>query len=166
MRDVTGVFPTTFFYVGFPLHQLLLLLIVGGFISNALAPLLKWLWGLKASTKTGLWSGCHVSFHLLYHKNGEYDEGVSGCSQKVCKAGRDATPLRALKWSEHKAVTEDKDIHMFTRLRGIEEKLLVEVVGLEDADDDKFLQERSTKGDPPTGGENVGKWILTRSMKT
>ncbi|RZC67473.1 hypothetical protein C5167_011165 [Papaver somniferum] len=108
--------------------------IVGGFISNALAPLLKWLWGLKASTKTVLWRRCHVSFHLLYHKNGEYDEGVSGRSQKVCKAGRDATPLRTLKWSEHKAVTGDKDIHMFTRLRGIEEKLLVEVIGLGNMD--------------------------------
>lgn len=28
--------------------------IVGGFVSNALAPLLKWLRGLKASTKTAI----------------------------------------------------------------------------------------------------------------
>ncbi|RZC65890.1 hypothetical protein C5167_009580 [Papaver somniferum] len=69
-----------------------------------------------------------------------------------------------LSGSEHKAVTDDKDMHMFTRLRGIEKKLLLAVVGLghidgiellwkcvEDADDDKFLQATSEKGDPPTG---------------
>ncbi|KAI3945677.1 hypothetical protein MKW98_022951 [Papaver atlanticum] len=47
----------------------------------------------------------------------------------------------------YKAVTEDRDMHMFTRLRGVEEKLIVAVVGLGHMDGIELLWKRAEDGD-------------------
>ncbi|KAI3843865.1 hypothetical protein MKX03_036961 [Papaver bracteatum] len=52
--------------------------IVGGFISNALAPLLKWLWGLKASTKTAITGRPMMKFENGYTVETVFDGSKLG----------------------------------------------------------------------------------------
>ncbi|RZC80306.1 hypothetical protein C5167_042882 [Papaver somniferum] len=74
--------------------------------------------------------GPHMDKSLEGNQSHMLKDGLCWLSLKLGRPGE--TQLHSEFLSGPSVVTEDKDIH--------------------DADDDKFLQETSEKGDPPTGG--------------